>query len=148
MQKRLATKAWFLFCANCRRPMWDTFTTCVICAVVNEENEVALLRQDYISKTHYVCVSGVMKPGESAKEAAVREIKEELGLDVERLEYMQSYPYDKKDMLMLGFKATVKKASFRISQEVCSVAWIRFDCALDNLREGSIAWQLVKCIIE
>lgn len=51
-------------------------------------------------------------------------------------------------MLMLGFKALVKKADFRLSREVDSVKWFGFDEALENIREGSIAWQLVKSVIE
>ena len=49
---------------------------------------------------------------------------------------------------MLGFKALVKKADFRLSREVDSVKWFGFDEALENIREGSIAWQLVKSVIE
>ena len=53
-----------------------------------------------------------------------------------------------KEMLMLGFKAEVKKADFVYSQEVDSAKWFPFNEALENIREGSIAWQLVKGVIE
>lgn len=49
---------------------------------------------------------------------------------------------------MLGFKAKVKKTEFKTSGEVDSVKWFRFDEALENIRDGSIAWQLVKSVIE
>lgn len=147
VKKEIGDEGLIPFCDNCNVPLWDMFTTCIICAVVNEFNEVALLRQNYVSATKYVCVAGIMKMGESAEETAVREIKEEIGLDVDTLEYIKSYPYEKKEMLMLGYKATVKKAEFSISQEVDSVEWISFENALEKLREGSIAWQLVKQII-
>ena len=124
------------------------FTTCIIAAVVNEYNEVALLRQNYVSQTKYVCVAGIMKLGESAEETAIREIKEEIGQEVEKLEFIQSYPYEKKEMLMLGFKATVKKKDFTLSKEVDSVEWFPFDEALSHIREGGIAWQLVKTVME
>ena len=48
---------------------------------------------------------------------------------------------------MLGFKAVVKKDEFKLSGEVDSVKWFKFDEALENIREGSIAWQLVKSVI-
>ncbi len=51
-------------------------------------------------------------------------------------------------MLMLGFKATVKKQDFKLSSEVDAVEWVRYENALSLLREGSIAWQLVKSVIE
>jgi len=148
IQKEIGDEGFMPYCPACNIPMWDVFTTCIISAVVNEKREIALLRQNYVSATNYVCVAGVMKFGESAEETAIREIKEEIGLDVEKLEYIRSYPYEKKEMLMLGYKATVKKADFHLSREVDSVAWFKFEKALDKLREGSIAWQLVKTVIE
>ena len=143
VKKEIGDEGLIPYCNHCRVPLWDLFTTCVICAVVNEENEIALLRQDYVSTTSYVCVAGVMKPGESAEESAAREIQEELGLTVNSLEYVRSYPFEKKEMLMLGFKATVKKADFRLSQEVDKAQWFPLPEAPGKLREGSIAWQLV-----
>lgn len=136
------------YCEKCRIPLWDTFTTSIIAAVVNEYDEVALLRQNYVSTTKYVCVAGIMKIGESAEETVIREVKEEIGQEVESLEFISSYPYDKKEMLMLGYKATVKKRDFKLSGEVDSVEWVQYDNALSLLREGSIAWQLVKTVIE
>ena len=38
----------------------------------------------------------------------------------------------------------MKKADFRLSGEVDSAVWVRYEDALDKLREGSIAWQLVR----
>lgn len=86
--------------------------------------------------------------GESAEETVIREVKEELGQDVFSLEYVQSYPYEQKEMLMLGFKANVKKQPFVLSGEVDAAEWVPFSEALGKLREGSIAWQLVKQVIE
>ena len=135
------------YCEKCSIPLWDMFTTSIIAAVVNEYDEVALLRQNYVSTTNYVCVAGIMKIGESAEETVIREVKEEIGQDVDTLEFISSYPYEKKEMLMLGYKATVKKQDFQLSGEVDSVEWVKFAHALSLLREGSIAWKLVKAAI-
>ena len=136
------------YCTECKIPLWDMFTTSIIVVVVNEYQEVALLRQNYVSTTNHVCVAGVMKMGESAEETVVREIGEELGLHVKSLQYIKSYPYEKKEMLMLGFQAVVDKQDFVLSGEVDAAKWVKFEEALSLLREGSIAWQLVKTVIE
>ena len=148
IKKEIGDEGLVPFCESCNAPLWDMFETCIITAVVNEENEVALLKQSYVTTDTYVCVAGHMKIGESAEETVVREVKEELGLDVEELEFIKSYPYEKKEMLMLGFKAKVKKADFVYSQEVDCAKWFYFEEALQFIREGSIAWQLVKEVIE
>lgn len=134
------------YCETCEIPLWDMFTTSIITAVTNEYDEVALLRQDYVSKTSYVCVAGIMKLGESAEDTVIREVREEIGQEVESLRFIRSYPYEKKEMLMLGFHACVKKKSFRLSGEVDSVEWFPYSEALTKMREGSIAWQLVKAV--
>lgn len=146
-KKEIGDEGLIPYCTKCEIPLWDMFTTSIIAAVVNEENEIALLRQNYVSTTNYVCVAGIMKIGESAEETVIREVREEIGLVVKRLEFVRSYPYEKKEMLMLGYKATVEKADFVLSGEVDSVKWVKFEDALGLLREGSIAWQLVKAVI-
>ena len=146
VKKEIGDEGLIPYCEGCKVPLWDMFTTCIICAVVNEENEIALIRQDYVSTTNYVCVAGVMKLGESAEECAAREVEEEIGLKVDKLEFVKTYPYDKKEMLMIGFKASVRKAAFHLSGEVDSVQWFKLSDAPKYLREGSIAWQLVTAV--
>jgi NAD+ diphosphatase len=146
--KEIGDEGMIPFCDKCNIPLWDMFTTCVIAAVVNEYGEVALLRQNYVSTTKYVCVAGIMKIGESAEKTVIREVKEEIGQAVEKIEYISSYPYEKKEMLMLGYKAIVSKQEFKLSGEVDSVEWVKYENALSLLREGSIGWQLVKTITE
>ena len=148
IKKEIGDEGEIPYCDKCKVPLWDMFTTSIICAVVNEEKEIALLRQNYVSTTSYVCVAGIMKLGESAEETVIREVKEEINQDVEELKFIQSYPYEKKEMLMLGYLAKVKKAELKLSGEVDAAVWVPFYEALGMLREGSIAWQLVKQVIE
>lgn len=147
-KKEIGDEGLIPYCPRCQVPLWDMFTTSVIVAVVNEDREIALLRQGYVSATNHVCVAGIMKLGESAEETAVREIKEEIGQTVKSLKYIKSYPFEQKEMLMLGYKAVVEKTEFVLSKEVDSVQWVKFDSALELLRKGSISWQLVKTVIE
>lgn len=147
VQKEIGDEGQIPYCEGCKIPLWDMFTTSVICAVVNEEDEVALLRQNYVSATKYVCIAGIMKPGENAEDTVVREVKEEIGIDVTSLRYMYSYAYEKKEMLMLGFYAAAKKKEFTLSGEVDAAVWVPLSAAPAKLREGSIAWQLVNEVI-
>ncbi|MCD7708617.1 MAG: NUDIX domain-containing protein [Clostridiales bacterium] len=131
------------YCEKCQAPFWDMFSTAVICAVVNELGEVALLRQDYVSKTSLVCVAGMMKIGETAEETAVREVAEELGLHVQGIRFIRTFYYPKKELLMIGFRINVKKADFHLSGEVDAAEWDKPEPALKKMQDGSIAQQLV-----
>lgn len=148
IKKEIGDEGLIPYCEACKVPLWDMFTTSIICAVVNEYNEVALIQQSYVSEKKFVCVAGIMKIGESAEDTVVREVKEEIGQDVLEVQFIRSYPYEAKEMLMLGFMASVKKSDFRLSGEVDIANWIPLDKALEYLREGSIAWQLVKTVKE
>ena len=65
VKKEIGDEGFIPFCENCDVPLWDMFTTSVIAAVVNEQDEVVLLRQNYVSETSHVCVAGIMKIGQS-----------------------------------------------------------------------------------
>ncbi len=112
------------YCTQCNKFWFDSFSSCVIILVANEYNEIALLRQDYMSVDHATFVSGYITPGENAETAALREVREELGLDLESIHYAGSYWFGKKDLLMIGFIGFAKKADFVLSSEVDSAQWV------------------------
>ena len=68
-------------------------------------------------------VSGYMTPGESAETAALREVKEELGIEPEQLDFAGTYWFGKRELLMIGFIAQSKKCAFKLSGEVDSALW-------------------------
>lgn len=130
------------YCETCSRPWFPLSYTCTITLVVNELGEIGLIRQNYVSTTNYICVAGYMKPGERAEDTAAREVLEEVGLKAEKIICIDSYPFEKRDMLMLGFVALVKKGEFCLSGEVDQAEWFSYETAMARLKEGSIAKQL------
>ena len=104
------------YCGSCDKMWFDMFASCIIVLVANEYDEIALLHQPNLSERG-VFVSGYITPGESAEEAAVREVKEELGLEIEALESTGTYWFQKQEQLMHGFIGRVKKKEL-----VCSSA--------------------------
>lgn len=115
------------YCDNCDRYWFDSFANCVIIMVVNEHREIALLHQSYISEEHETFVAGFMTPGETAEQAAVREVREELGLEIKRLEYAGTHWFDKREQLMHAFIGHVAKAPFSLSSEVDGASWVSLE---------------------
>lgn len=137
------------YCEGCEIPLFDMFSTCIIALVVNEVGEAALLRQNYISDQYYNLVSGYMKPGENAEDTARREVAEELGLTVTGLEQAGTYWFGKKDMLMIGFFAQVKKEPIKRSCEVDLARWVPLGEALGLVHpEGSVSHTLVEAYLK
>ncbi len=142
-RKQIGDEGLVPFCASCSRPWFGFSYPCVICLVVNELGEFALLRQNYISAEHFVLVSGYIQQGETAENAAAREVFEETGLTVTETRYILSRHYEKSDCLMLGFLCRVKKAEFHISGEVDEIGWFSLERAEELLREGSVGKELL-----
>lgn len=137
------------YCEGCEIPLFDMFSTCVIALVVNEVGEAALLRQNYISDQYYNLVSGYMKPGENAEDTARREVAEELGLTVTGLEQAGTYWFGKKNMLMIGFFAQVKKEPIKRSCEVDLARWVPLEETLGLVHpEGSVSHALVETYLK
>lgn len=124
------------FCKKCSRPFFPFSYPCVICLCVSENDEVLLIKQSY-GIIRYVCVAGYIKSGESAEEAAEREIAEETGLEMTGCRFLYSKFYAKHDNLMLAFVCRVKKAEPRISGELSEARWFSPEEAEKALFEGA-----------
>ena len=117
------------FCEKCGKFWFDTFASCVIILVANEENEIALLQQGYLSNEYRSFVSGYIKPGDNAEDTARREVQEEIGLELERLDYAGTYWFAMREQLMHGFIGYAKKKELVLSQEVDRAEWVPYDKA-------------------
>lgn len=112
------------YCEHCAKYWFDGFSTCVIILVANELQEIAMLRQNYLSTQYYSYVSGFIQPGENAESTAMREVKEELGIDLDSLDFAGTYYFPKRDQLMIGFIGLCRKQPLRLSSEVNNAKWI------------------------
>ena len=63
-------------CPSCKRIYGRNPIPVVEVLVVNELNEILLLKQNYISEDKWTVVSGYMVEGETIEEAVAREVKE------------------------------------------------------------------------
>ena len=134
------------YCEPCAKMWFDMFSSCIIALVANEYHEIALLLQPSLSNRG-VFVSGYITPGESAEDAAVREIKEELGLDVEKLESTGTFWFKKRGQLMHGFIANVRKQKLICSSEIESASWVPAEKAPEIMFEdwnGNRAWDIYR----
>ncbi|GAA2170488.1 MULTISPECIES: NAD(+) diphosphatase [Glycomyces] len=77
----------------------------------------------------YACIAGFVEPGESAEAAVHREVGEEIGIKIDRLEYVSSQPWPYPRSLMLGYRATADPAQQLVLQdaEIADARWFTRD---------------------
>ena len=132
------------WCKACHKPFFDIFPVVAITMVVNEEEEVALLKPKYMSEQYYNFVSGYVQPGEAAELCAAREVQEEIGVQARDVHFVCSHWESEQQMLLLGFVARATKGSFTLSEEINAAKWVPVARALDLVYpEGNITHTLL-----
>lgn len=136
------------YCKHCSKFFFDNPACCVIVAIVNENNQVLLLKQNYISLKNYTLCSGYLKKGDTLEETVIREVSEETGQQVIYCEYVQSYYFEPKNIILTGFIAYVRTSKFSVSNEVDDLMWVDLEKASDMVeRENNFSGvHLDKCI--
>lgn len=115
------------YCLPCDQPFFENVPSVVIALVLNERNQVLLLKSNYISHTHWTLVAGYLKNGETLEAAVAREVFEETNQHVESLEYVTSYYFHSPELIMPGFIARVKTREFGKSSEVDDIMWCNIE---------------------
>jgi NAD+ diphosphatase len=103
---RAAKGGHVLICTNptCGHEQFPRIDPAII--VLVSDGERALLgRQAAWPKGRYSTIAGFVEPGESLEDAVAREVFEETGIEVDRIEYHSSQPWPFPSSLMLGFTA-------------------------------------------
>lgn len=130
-----------LFCGHCATPMNQLPTErakrCPNCGLVNyprlspavivliaRGEKLLLARAPHFPAEMYSLVAGFVEPGESLEETIVREVREEVGIEIKNLRYFGSQPWPFPNSLMIGFIAEYEDGEIAISpQELEAAAW-------------------------
>jgi NAD+ diphosphatase len=107
----------------------------VIMLVHDGGDRVVLGRQAVWPPGRFSILAGFVEPGESAEAAVVREVAEEVGLQVTDVRYVGSQPWPFPQSLMLGFVARAENADpLRLDpDEIEEARWF----TRDELRSGA-----------
>jgi NAD+ diphosphatase len=114
-----------LVCTNpaCRHETFPRIDPAII--VLISDGERALLgRQASWPVGRYSTIAGFVEPGESLEDAVTREVFEETGVVVDRIEYHSSQPWPFPASLMLGFTAHALTTEVHLrDQELEDARW-------------------------
>jgi NAD+ diphosphatase len=139
--------------AGCETVVFPRTDPAVIMLVIDENRGRALLgRAHRFPAGMYATLAGFVEPGETLEEAVAREVKEETGIDADRVIYAGSQPWPFPASLMLAFYARARNFDIvRDAHELEDARWFTREQVMNFERDGmflprrdSIAYQLIK----
>src|SRR5712671_6975333 len=114
-----------LVCTNagCRHEQFPRLDPAII-VLVSDGDRALLGRQASWPIGRYSTIAGFVEPGESLEDAVAREVFEETGIRVDRIEYQSSQPCPFPASLMLGFRARAMSTDIRLNdRELEDAQW-------------------------
>lgn len=93
-----------IVCPECNLVIFPKLSPAIIVAITCN-NKILLAKGKNFKGDFYALIAGYVDVGESIEETVVREVKEEVGLDIKNLKYYKSQPWPFSASLMLGFTA-------------------------------------------
>jgi len=110
-------------CKGCGAAYFPRINPAVI-MLVERDGQMLLARNRAFRGPFYSALAGFVEPGESLEEAVAREVEEEVGLEIERIEYFGSQPWPFPSQLMIGFTAHHRAGDIRLQDgELMEARW-------------------------
>ena len=132
-------------CPACGALHFPRITPAVIMRV-EREGRILLARNRNFRGPFHSVLAGFVEPGETLEEAVVREVREEVGIDVGGVRYFASQAWPFPSQLMVGFTAEWRSGEIVIEQsEILEAAWFGPDELPEHLPGPySIARRLIE----
>ena len=135
-------------CHDCELRFYPRISPCMIVLVTRGE-ELLLAHHQRATRVVYSTLAGFVEAGEGVEECIRREIKEEVGIEVGKLEYFRSQPWPFPSQLMLGFFAEYEAGEIKIDPvEIVDAKWFRYDQLPQVPASASVAGQLITHYLE
>lgn len=134
-------------CQPCGTVNYPRIAPCVIVLVTRGE-ELLLARNANFPRPMYSTLAGFIEAGENVEETLAREVREEVGVEVERLRYFQSQSWPFPNQLMLGFFADYAGGDIVCDQrEIADAQWFDYRELPMIPPASSVAGQLIRSYV-
>jgi NAD+ diphosphatase len=133
-------------CAACRRTSYPPVTPAIMVLVLRGR-ELLLARRVGADATRYAALAGFVEPGEQLEDTAHREVREEVGIEIDDLRYFGSQPWPFPHSLMVAFTAQYAGGDLRPDGvEIGEAKWFSAADVLKRPYTPSIGWRLINTV--
>ncbi|MCL2185354.1 MAG: NAD(+) diphosphatase [Treponema sp.] len=130
-------------CPNCGRLEFPRICPAVI-VLITDENKILLAHNKRFKEGVYSHISGFNEAGETLEETVVREIREEISIEVKDIEYVKSQPWPFPNSLMVGYKARYASGIIKPDgEEIQDARWFTKDNMPLLPSKGSLSRALI-----
>ena len=110
-------------CPDCGALHFPRITPAVIMLVESGER-MLLARNANFRGPFWSCLAGFVEPGETLEQAVAREVREEVGLEVDRVTYFGSQAWPFPSQIMIGFRAHCPEGELTLqASEIVEAGW-------------------------
>nr|WP_277989449.1 NAD(+) diphosphatase [Corallococcus sp. NCSPR001] len=129
-------------------PFYPRIAPAVI-VLITRGDEMLLARNASFPEPFFSTVAGFVDPGESLEETVLREVKEEVGVDLRNVTYFGSQPWPFGRSLMVGFMAEYAGGDVVVDgKEIAEARWFGVDDLPRIPPRLSIARHLIDTFID
>jgi NAD+ diphosphatase len=135
-------------CSCNNLPKYPTISPCII-TLIHDGNRILLGRSKFFPPNMYSTLAGFIEAGENAEEALIRELKEEVNIEVSNITYHSSQSWPFPSQLMLGFFCKYEAGEITMNdKELEDAGWFDINDLPIIPPETSISGQLIRSYIE
>jgi len=134
-------------CPNCGLVVYPRVSPAMM-ALVTRGKQLLLARSHRFATGVYSALAGFVEPGETIEDCVRREVREEVGIDVDNITYFASQSWAFPHSLMIAYTAEYAGGEIRLDDaEIAEARWFDLD-ALPKLPSSiSIARRLIDATI-
>ncbi len=134
-----------IVCPHCNTTIYPKISPAIIVAIVCND-KLLLARNSNFSGTWFSLIAGYADVGESLEETLVREVKEEVGLDIKNIRYYKSQPWPPSGSMMIGFvaEADENQPISLDDKEIAEAAWFKRGNLPQHSSTISIAGEMIE----
>ena len=111
-------------CPSCKLMAYPRLTPAIITLVERDDGRALLAWGSQFPGRFYSALAGFVEPGESLEECVRREVREEVGIEVDDIRYFGSQPWPFPHSLMVGFQARWASGEIQIDEdEIVEAGW-------------------------
>ncbi len=135
-------------CDPCGTVNYPRIAPCII-TLVTRGDHMLLARNANFPRPMYSTLAGFIEAGESAEETLVREVKEEVGVDVDEIRYFGSQSWPFPNQLMLGYFARYAGGDIVCDPtEIADAGWYHYSDLPQVPPASSISGQLIRAFVD